>query len=164
MSGDPQENVVEAMTENPPAGMVDWLGHAWSPSNGPAAQPNSRYTVPLGRRLQFPSTGRSGWSANLSIYFCGRRARLAPLVYEATSCSMAFTSLQRWHRRLLPQRPAQLAYATRSHGHASLLRYNMADYFRHWLDMGSRIPIHRRFSMSIGSARIPKENFYAGLR
>ena len=36
----------EGMDDNAPTDLVDWQGRQWDPSKGPAAQPNSRYTVP----------------------------------------------------------------------------------------------------------------------
>ncbi|MGA7783629.1 MAG: phosphoenolpyruvate carboxykinase (GTP), partial [Candidatus Acidiferrales bacterium] len=36
----------EGIESDPPAGLVDWQGRDWYASSGPAAQPNSRYTVP----------------------------------------------------------------------------------------------------------------------
>jgi phosphoenolpyruvate carboxykinase (GTP) len=36
----------EGLTPEPPAGLLDWQGRPWDPSKGPAAHPNSRFTVP----------------------------------------------------------------------------------------------------------------------
>jgi len=35
----------EGLTPEPPAGLVDWQGRPWQPASGPAAHPNSRFTV-----------------------------------------------------------------------------------------------------------------------
>src|SRR5262249_47593604 len=37
----------EGMTAEPPQGLLDWQGHPWDPAKGPAAHPNSRFTVPV---------------------------------------------------------------------------------------------------------------------
>ena len=53
-----------------PPDMVDWQGRAWTPSNGPAAQPNSRYTVPAqSGAFDFPALGGSGRRADFRVYF-----------------------------------------------------------------------------------------------
>jgi len=75
----------EGMNDNGPTGVIDWQGRAWTGSNGPAAQANSRYTVPAN---QAPSIsprwgGSSGKSRFPRSSLAARRARLAPLVYEA---------------------------------------------------------------------------------
>src|SRR2546426_6583884 len=35
----------EGLTPEPPPGLVDWQGRPWQPASGPAAHPNSRFTV-----------------------------------------------------------------------------------------------------------------------
>src|SRR5262249_56736204 len=35
----------EGLTPEPPAELVDWQGRPWQPASGPAAHPNSRFTV-----------------------------------------------------------------------------------------------------------------------
>ncbi|HJY89034.1 MAG TPA: phosphoenolpyruvate carboxykinase (GTP), partial [Candidatus Acidoferrum sp.] len=39
----------EGIGGDPPPGLVTWRGEKWDPSKGPAAHPNSRYTVPAGQ-------------------------------------------------------------------------------------------------------------------
>jgi phosphoenolpyruvate carboxykinase (GTP) len=123
----------------------DWQGRDYDPANGPAAHPNSRFTV---RANQCPS-----WSPEAendqgvpidAIVFGGRRGSLVPLVMEARDWT---------HGVLMGASMASEATAAATDVGANIRRdpmamkpfcgYNYGDYFAHWLSFdqpGAKLP------------------------
>ena len=66
--------------------VTDWLGRPYDPSNGPAAHPNSRFTVAASQNPAYSPAAEDPRGVPISaLIFGGRRRELAPLVYEARS-------------------------------------------------------------------------------
>ncbi len=132
----------EGMGGAPPAGLVTWRGEKWDNSKGPAAHPNSRYTVPATQSPSISANWDSPEGVPISAFiFGGRRARLAPLVYESFN----------WQHGVYVGATMASETTAAATGNVGITRrdpmamlpfcgYNMADYFQHWLDMGKRIP------------------------
>jgi len=128
-----------------PAGGIDWRGLPWKPgmldNNGKpvlGAHPNSRFTAPIVNcpTASFRLEQHHGVPIS-AIVFGGRRQHLAPLVYESfnwqhgvfigATMASELTAAQVGKIRHLRRDPmAMLPFCG----------YNMADYFRHWLEMG----------------------------
>jgi len=123
----------EGLDERVPA--EDWTGEPFEARNGPAAHPNSRFTV---RMSQCPSYSDKAEAADgvpiSAIIFGGRRARLVPLVMESQSWS---------HGVLMGASMASETTAAATDAVGVVRRdpmamkpfcgYNFADYWAHWL-------------------------------
>ncbi len=119
--------------------VTDWRGRRYRP-NGPAAHPNSRFTVSIKQCPSYSDQAEAPQGVPISaLIFGGRRERLVPLVYEAKD----------WvHGVLLGAAMASETTAAAT-GQVGVVRrdpmamkpfcgYNFGDYWRHWLSIGER--------------------------
>ncbi len=113
----------------------DWQGRDYDPANGPAAHPNSRFTVSSKRCPSYTEMAEAPQGVPISaIIFGGRRERLVPLVFEAKS----------WAHGVLVGAAMASETTAAATGAVGVVRrdpmamqpfcgYNFADYWTHWL-------------------------------
>ena len=132
----------EKLDKNPPKNAIDWKGNEWDPESGEnAAHPNSRFTAPA---VNCPCLSKEFNNPNgvpiSAFVFGGRRAKLAPLVYQSRD----------WNHGVFVGATMASETTAAAAGAVGVVRrdpmamlpfcgYHMADYWQHWIDIGKTL-------------------------
>ena len=125
--------------------VTDWQGRPYDPANGPAAHPNSRFTVSAKQCPTWTEMAEAAQGVPISaIVFGGRRPSLLPLVMEARD----------WSHGVLMGAAMGSETTAAATGAVGVMRrdpmamkpfcgYHYGDYFAHWLSFdraGAKLP------------------------
>jgi len=131
----------EGLTSTPPDGLLDWQGKPWSPGGGPAAHPNSRFTVLASQCPSISPSWEDPEGVPISGFIFGsRRTRVIPLVFEAFDWTHGVFLGSAMSTETTAAITGQVGVVRRDPmAMIPFCGYNMADYFGHWLGMQPRL-------------------------
>jgi hypothetical protein len=154
----------EGLTEGKPA--LDWQGRPYDPANGPAAHPNSRFTVAAKQNPAIRSwrtrPAACRFPPSCSADAAARWRRWC--IRRATGCT-AYWSAPAWPPKRPPRRPDAVGVVRRDPmAMKPFAGYNFGDYWAHWINVGAKLKSPPQIFTSTGSARMRRQVPVAGLR
>jgi phosphoenolpyruvate carboxykinase (GTP) len=130
----------EGLDGEKPDSLTDWQGRPHHPDNGPAAHPNSRFTVSISQCPTYSEQAEAPQGVPITaIIFGGRRSTVAPLVFETFN----------WRHGVFAGAAVASETTAAAAGAVGQTRrdpmamkpfcgYNFPDYWSHWLSFEKR--------------------------
>lgn len=133
----------EGLNDNPPKDAIDWKGNPWNgeTSEEKGAHPNSRFTAPIQNCPVLSKEFENPQGVPISAFiFGGRRAKLAPLVYQSRD----------WNHGVFVGSVMASETTAAASGAVGVVRrdpmamlpfcgYDMSEYFKHWIEIGETL-------------------------